>query len=616
MLKFMVNNNRMMVETQQQQQHQKLSLNDQSNDDLWKKREQLNNDDDAFDADVFIEATSNNKTTTLLPTPIIKTTPLKSETSECSKLSEPDMPYEFGNEFEDEEAYGIMKPNIDCSLDTVVKGINAMSLRRNHKKGSFFDSCDYDEVIEFMESPTPLNNNFSTPKPVKVQGSTEDIDSKRSSAASTSSSGVESSGENNNCSNRRSKYGDADIAKILRTRKRIHQSLHAVPIAVDKESSENAADSNASNNTSASKRLSAFSKRYPQFGGTLGRRTTKRNSDAKRYSVSSRPHSGNDFDLGEMKTIDRSFRSPYSSIAGEPNSTIDSGRTLPKSKTWTTEQKRMSNCSSVEGDNSNAPKKEKENKPWNRRKWGSFRMLRKPKIDRSISQDLNKSDAPYTSDNNNSVFDIPQATMSRGELSSREKKMAQSLSYNCFNPDLSDDDEVAYQPRGGNITSSAGNTNSLLRRFSRKSSSTRSKSASGKQDTLVKSATLSTLQPSTPKFQYGAGESLLRSPIETQVLTSLEERHGNSATKKEDESSGKTNTLKRRFLSMTRKRTASFRIKRFSKIGGSRKSSTAADAMNKTLSISSPQLSVYNVNSVNNSSNPSYKNRASMRLDF
>merc|ERR1719209_1862522 len=112
-----------------------------------------------------------------------------------------------------------MKPNIDCSLDTVVKGINAMSLRRNHKKGSFFDSCDYDEVIEFMQSPTTPLNNFSTPKPVKVQGSTEDIDSKRSSAASTSSSGVESSGENNN-SNRRSKYGDADIAKILRTRKR------------------------------------------------------------------------------------------------------------------------------------------------------------------------------------------------------------------------------------------------------------------------------------------------------------------------------------------------------------------------------------------------------------
>merc|ERR1712136_222541 len=226
----------------------------------------------------------------------------------------------------------------------------------------------------------------------------------------------------------------------------------------------------------------------------------------------------------------------------------------------------------------------------------------------------NKLDAPYTSDNNNSVFDIPQATMSRGEP--REKEMAQSLSYNCFNPDLSDDDDqAAYQPRGSNL-SSAGNTNSLLRRFSRKSSSTRSKSASGKQDTLVKSATLSALQPSTPKFQYGAGESLLRSPIETQVLTSLEERHGNSATKKEDESSGKTNTLKRRFLSMTRKRTASFRIKRFSKIGGSRKSSTAADAMNKTLSISSPQLSVYNVNSVNNSTNPSYKNRASMRLDF
>merc|ERR1712136_419591 len=216
----------------------------------------------------------------------------------------------------------------------------------------------------------------------------------------------------------------------------------------------------------------------------------------------------------------------------------------------------------------------------------------------------NKLDAPYTSDNNNSVFDIPQATMSRGEP--REKKMAQSLSYNCFNPDLSDDDDqAAYQPRGSNL-SSAGNTNSLLRRFSRKSSSTRSKSAS-----------LSALQPSTPKFQYGAGESLLRSPIETQVLTSLEERHGNNATtKKEDESSGKTNTLKRRFLSMTRKRTASFRIKRFSKIGGSRKSSTAADAMNKTLSISSPQLSVYNVNSVNNSTNPSYKNRASMRLDF
>lgn len=145
------------------------------------------------------------------------------------------------------------------------------------------------------------------------------------------------------------------LQKILRTRKRIHQSLHAVPIAVDKETSDGNTDSNASNNTS-SKRLSAFSKRYPQFGGTLGRRTTKRNSDAKRYSVSSRPHSGNDFDLGEMKPT---FRSPYSSIAGESNMTGDSGKTLPKSKTWTSEQKRLSNCSSMEGDSTIAPKKEK-----------------------------------------------------------------------------------------------------------------------------------------------------------------------------------------------------------------------------------------------------------------
>lgn len=269
----------------------------------------------------------------------------------------------------------------------------------------------------------------------------------------------------------------------------------------------------------------------------------------------------------------------------------------------------------MEGDSTIAPKKEKENKPWNRRKWGSFRMTKKPK-ERASSVDVKSpSEASYTSENNN-VFDSPAAT--RGELSSREKKMAASLSYNCFNPsiDLSDD-EMAYHHARPNIAP-AGNTNSLLRRFSRKSS--RGKLVNGKQDTLVKSATMATLQPSTPKFQYGAGESLLRSPIETQVMSSLEDRHNGSAKKDSSataQPSGKNNTLKKRFLSMTRKRTSSFRIKRFSK-AGSRKSTVVDDAssMNKTLSVSSPQLSVYNVNNVSKKSSNQYKNRASMRLDF
>jgi len=132
-------------------------------------------------------------------------------------------------------------------------------------------------------------------------------------------------------------------------------------------------------------------------------------------------------------------------------------------------------------------------------------------------------------------------------------------------------------------------TTSLFRRLSRKSPSrgrdTRRSSLPSQNMHLVRS----TSQPRTSKLStrsdYGDGSS--KPDVESRVVESAEKVQRSQSAK--SKTLGKSNSLKRKFLSFARRRPSE-------KKSSPKKRNDEGAGMNKTLSYSSPQLSIFSVN--------------------
>lgn len=145
-------------------------------------------------------------------------------------------------------------------------------------------------------------------------------------------------------------------------------------------------------------------------------------------------------------------------------------------------------------------------------------------------------------------------------------------------------------------------TNSLMRRFSRKS--TRSRSSSRRRSLPVDnvlgvhpvSGDLSRL-PDPIQIQSPRKNSEQLDKFETKVFTSVQNRLEEEEKKKSDAKPRKSNSIRKRLLSFTRKRNSSQERKTILKQNSNSCEADQKQILTKNLSCSSPQLSVLSVNS-------------------
>uniref|UniRef100_H2ZIH8 Uncharacterized protein n=1 Tax=Ciona savignyi TaxID=51511 RepID=H2ZIH8_CIOSA len=193
------------------------------------------------------------------------------------------------------EEYGIINEN------SIVAGMSKCTVSEENRT-SVFDDSDYDEVLDFMTSPSPKTNedggaggeaseaNESTSS--KRSSATSATDSVVSNSSAISTSGIESGDDRPN-----PKYADLDIAKILHTRKRIHRTLYpSQPTTTEEAKVESHV-----NIPSGKKKSTSMLKRHTHYG-TVGRRSKSQTSSVNtRHSSCSRPSS-----TGESESIDLS----------------------------------------------------------------------------------------------------------------------------------------------------------------------------------------------------------------------------------------------------------------------------------------------------------------------
>nr|CAB3263077.1 uncharacterized protein LOC100187501 [Phallusia mammillata] len=513
----------------------------------------------------------------------------------------------------EDEGYGVIK-----RFDVVDVAADLAKCKLETNRGSVFDDSDYDEVMDFMASPTS-----STCEETKVieeatipesSPTCEDPDldnsSKRSSAASQvesvassgtlSSSGVESSDEKPN-----PKYASLDIAKILHTRKRIQHSLHT-PQANEIKPEPAEEEPPTSNTMVTKKKSSSVYKRHTHYG-TLGRRSK---SSSKRASSISRPLSGSENDYtdsanyqpGDYSTFDPSrsrkihenhftFERPKSRDSdsdGNSDTNRSSGGFEGGSKRWS---RLSANSQNSDKAISISPQK------------GPFKAFRRFVYSTSsanvnstgpLSHEEKKAMiqicvADANSNNNNSSHPNVEDNMTRGEYAMHHD--AKKNSYSCI-PVGSVDATAEYSFSPRTDSSPRRDTHSLLRKLSKKSSPTRGRDP--RRSSLPSQSMYdvrSTSQPpvndvTPPRFQYGDG-SQPRSDIESRVMESVER---NDRSKSEGKSLQKSGSLKRLFSFAKRRPSVK-------KSPVKRRDTEPASTMNKSLSYSSPQLSVFAVNS-------------------
>ena len=147
-------------------------------------------------------------------------------------------------------------------------------------------------------------------------------------------------------------------------------------------------------------------------------------------------------------------------------------------------------------------------------------------------------------------------------------------------------------------------TNSLLRRFSRRSRSRSARRKSLPVDNALgvrpidskQNEILSSQTARTPR-QVSEGPSNENSRIENMVMSSLQSRQDEDEKKKPEEKPRKSHSIRKRLMLFTRKRSSSQERKTILKENVYQPAQNESGQMNKALSFSSPQLSVFAVNS-------------------
>jgi len=145
-------------------------------------------------------------------------------------------------------------------------------------------------------------------------------------------------------------------------------------------------------------------------------------------------------------------------------------------------------------------------------------------------------------------------------------------------------------------------TNSLLRRFSRKSRSRSGRRKSLPVDNVLSVNSVNSKQSENLSCQianppkHGPSENC-SSKIENVVMSSFRSSQDDDVKKKPDEKPRKSNSIRKRLMSFTRKRSSSQERKTILKENIFQPTDSQNGQMNKALSYSSPQLSIFAVNS-------------------
>ncbi|CAK8698026.1 unnamed protein product [Clavelina lepadiformis] len=563
-----------------------------------------------------------------------------------TKKSSNEKDKENNNEFGD-DGYGIIQPKPSSIHDLVQDLSQCLSKCEiaEEKRESLFNDSDYDEVLDFMTSPNPKSSeevksqlNDESPADTtepdlidssKRLSSTSASSSMTSSASSTalSTSGVES-GEDRPVS----KYAELDIAKILHTRKRIHRILQTPPQTSEENEEQ---DESPPTYTINKKKSSYLTKRYTHYG-TVGRHSKGNIAVNRRCSSSSRPASTGDNDCNEYshwQARDYSTFDPLRSRTDDNSSTPDSCFTSDARN----ERPRSRDSDPDDSGETNSTCNASENKRWSRLSsnsqnsdkalltpskgpWKAFRKFvnnsgsaraqaheeMKATIyirHNSSSNNNNKENVAYNNINNNNSA-IGNLSPAKTDSKSDEEK-GNNVSHNCISSGsvgVSSNYSPASISSSRSSTPSHYSSNSLMRRFSRKSrgrsprrSSLPSQSAWDVRSGSCKDAGGSPGRKASPagRFQYGDGSQ--RTDIESKVMESVENNVRERSKSELNKSSSKS-SFRKRFFSFKRKRTQSqgrkSPVSLNEQVDGSENGK-----MNKSLSYSSPQLSVFAVNS-------------------
>nr|XP_026693404.1 uncharacterized protein LOC100187501 [Ciona intestinalis] len=526
--------------------------------------------------------------------------------------------------YDEETEYGIIQPNHADEPDLDLSKCDITTENRT----SVFDDSDYDEVLDFMTSPKDGDTEAAVggSKEINLQNESS---SKRSSASSTSDS-VTSATSGNSTSGIESgeekatnpKYANLDIAKILHTRKRIHRTLYTPPEVKDLPKEET-----QTNATVGKKKGNGVLKRHTHYG-TVGRRSKAQSSSQTRHSSCSRPSSTgeNDYlDLGGVTAGDYATFDPVRArrqttcITNTEDSwfTLDSRKSRIRSResdsegsdsnrnSLGTDQNRWSRISS------NSQNSDKTLLSPHKGPWKAFRkFVNNGTSPRTQSHEEKKAtirlvNGNLNNNNNNTELDTLNKPNSRlscievGKVPTRAEageQITKQSSYSCVTSgEMDANAEYSYSPT---LSTPEHRSNSLMRRLSRKSTSRGRKARRSSLPTQsawdVRSGNWresSKSDPTTSSLDLSDSQSE-RSEVETKVMASLERTARSSSVKAKPVSSKPS--LKKRLMSFTKKRSPS--QSRNSVDGKTKSESSDGRQMNKALSYSSPQLSVFAVN--------------------